>query len=557
LPFATATSSTDLATPAFANIPEGVGVYVLSRGRIYWSVPVGTGDLAGTGNDWKSDATTSKPDFQLQATWFIDGTIGDDDGTGIDAAHPLASGDELMARLQGGKFVLSVAMVITISGTTAIPRLILQPFAATTAASMRISGVPTATLLATTIAVYTPAAANTPVKLTATGVIDWATAGPGGTSLVCDAATRNCRFTMTNGPAVGAHFWGAKAAPDAGDPASVLRVHDMAPSPIGLVGIATVAPANGDAFVVESLPSVQVLDIDFRGQSNGDVFNTVYTPSLRVENLALKYCTVSGYDSLFAPSTMVMFGCSIQNLFAPTGFNQAFGGLTVAGCWVNATSIGNCLIGWGLLTTVGKSVTGTLVRLTIGPGSNVQTGHNTVQGTSLNVLGALYISAGTEFICDATGPGITCVGTVLIASGLRGYGNTTYGMVVKNGARFQYGSTLPTLTGTLGDAQIANNGGTALVLPWSAMPWNDGVYFGTAQLGAGGTVTVAVPYLAAGQKITLGRNTPAGAIGDLSAPAATRTTAQFVLNSSNAGDTSTVDWQTSAYGTGINISRWL
>ena len=30
------------------NTPIGVGIYVISRGRIYWSVPVGKGDIAGT-----------------------------------------------------------------------------------------------------------------------------------------------------------------------------------------------------------------------------------------------------------------------------------------------------------------------------------------------------------------------------------------------------------------------------------------------------------------------------------------------------------------------------
>lgn len=69
------------------------------------------------------------------------------------------------------------------------------------------------------------------------------------------------------------------------------------------------------------------------------------------------------------------------------------------------------------------------------------------------------------------------------------------------------------------------------------------VQTGTATLVAG-TKTVAGVALTANSKILLSRNTPGGAAGDLSAPAASRNTAtgQFVINSASATDTSTVDY---------------
>lgn len=66
---------------------------------------------------------------------------------------------------------------------------------------------------------------------------------------------------------------------------------------------------------------------------------------------------------------------------------------------------------------------------------------------------------------------------------------------------------------------------------------------GTATLAAG-TKAVTGVVLTASSKIQLTRDTPAGTVGDLSAPAASRNTGTgtFVINSANAADTSTVDW---------------
>lgn len=66
---------------------------------------------------------------------------------------------------------------------------------------------------------------------------------------------------------------------------------------------------------------------------------------------------------------------------------------------------------------------------------------------------------------------------------------------------------------------------------------------GTATLVAG-TKTVTGVVITANSKIVLTRDTPGGTVGDLSAPAASRSigSGQFVINSANAADTSTIDW---------------
>lgn len=68
------------------------------------------------------------------------------------------------------------------------------------------------------------------------------------------------------------------------------------------------------------------------------------------------------------------------------------------------------------------------------------------------------------------------------------------------------------------------------------------VQTGTATLAAG-TITVSAT-LTADSKIIYARNTAGGSVGHLNAPAASRNVGagSFVINSSDAGDTSTVDW---------------
>jgi hypothetical protein len=71
---------------------------------------------------------------------------------------------------------------------------------------------------------------------------------------------------------------------------------------------------------------------------------------------------------------------------------------------------------------------------------------------------------------------------------------------------------------------------------------------GTATLGAGGTVTVGpLPSsigLSTNDIILVTKNTPAGTPGYLSVPTGSYNTSArtFVINSTNASDTSTVNW---------------
>jgi hypothetical protein len=77
-------------------------------------------------------------------------------------------------------------------------------------------------------------------------------------------------------------------------------------------------------------------------------------------------------------------------------------------------------------------------------------------------------------------------------------------------------------------------------LDWATVNFRNDEQQGVATLAAG-TATVASRNSNL-RGVTVSRNTPAGAVGDLSAPTATRAADQFVINSASATDTSTVDW---------------
>jgi hypothetical protein len=97
----------------------------------------------------------------------------------------------------------------------------------------------------------------------------------------------------------------------------------------------------------------------------------------------------------------------------------------------------------------------------------------------------------------------------------------------------------------------SDNGAETSTIMWCILPRDFRHCFGgqilpsgIATLGAGGTVTVPAIDFEAGDLIMHWKDTPAGAAGWLECPIATRLDAAgtFVINSSNAGDTSTVGW---------------
>lgn len=161
------------------------------------------------------------------------------------------------------------------------------------------------------------------------------------------------------------------------------------------------------------------------------------------------------------------------------------------------------------------------------PGAN---GANGVNAVSILSAGFLAVGAGNTHSLAVTSSQWMAIGQILVADG------PVHLVVVST----------PTLTlvqatelGYAGDVTGAVAAG-ARISPAGvgSTVWRSG----TATL-VGGTVTVAAT-LSAASKIILSRNTEAGTPGFLEAPAASRNVGAgtFAINSSEAADTSTVDW---------------
>jgi len=140
------------------------------------------------------------------------------------------------------------------------------------------------------------------------------------------------------------------------------------------------------------------------------------------------------------------------------------------------------------------------------------TGTITVISTAFMVVGQVLVISGPAHVrvSAITGPTTATVVALNYAGDIAPATNIVSGAGVSPG-------------GIAGPAAIAVTTGVAILVA--------------------GTVTVATPLVTASSKIFLSRNTPLGALGNLSAPSASRVVGVgFTINSSSATDVSTVDW---------------
>ena len=143
-------------------------------------------------------------------------------------------------------------------------------------------------------------------------------------------------------------------------------------------------------------------------------------------------------------------------------------------------------------------------------------------------------------------------------SNISGNNNAGYGYLFPNRCNATLSST-QNLTGAVANVILGATGSVLLPLTVtmaSLLPINDFERSGTAKLVAG-TVTVTVPHVDwTVQRLTFGRSTPAGpALGNLSAPTASRTTTSFVISSSSLTETSDVEWFISSLKRNILVSN--
>jgi hypothetical protein len=522
-----------LATVAYANVPRGQSVYVLSRFRNYVSVPITNGDAPGTGNDWKSNPNTSAPSQLVVPDWYVDTVAGSDDNPGT-LAQPLLSGQEVVDRRGGGLGTLSAPVTVHVVSTVAAPfRIIADVAGIAHAANFTIQGTRTI-LLSTTVATYTANAGNVAKSMTCTGVADWATAGPAGSSLVGKL------FRVIGGARDGT-VGCIMARNPAGAGNAVARLSQLGTTD-SVVNVNLVA---GDAIQVYDASPCDIIDVNFRGR-------------------------VYDFDPLVFP-TFVVNDCNVANLTA-RGFDNSNLGMHVFGCYLlqsrtfsdasdqtSAPALLCCAIAQLYL---GQFLTVCCAFFPFAPntimnraGQNTGDDSGTYQGVRPLFRSPLINIFRTLYAFDTGGSCFSILwGSKVVSSSggtFRGVAAAGFfGVELYVGATFIYDSAqLPTATGTGGDVQLL--GTPALVLPWTGLPWPDGARSGNgAALVAGAAAPVAVPYVFGTQAVTVAHNTPAGvgSPGTLQVRDADRTTTNLGVRSSLATDAGSFNWAVAPVG---------
>ena len=478
------------------------------------------------------------------ADWYLDGTIGDDANNGTTALTPLKTGAELARRL--GPYALwGQSVTVHILGTGIADGLILRGSMLVAGTHCDVLGHPTLLIDSGTVAAYQAANHATPTasQLKTTGIADW-------------APYQWARLRFTSGTAVGAIAWIARSNP-AGVGADVARI--SRPYRINAASLNTmpqsVVPAPGDAVLVESIPSVPSLDIQIDGPcltTNVAAFGArqlyiegisspqmaLWTPSL----IAGARCVTFGCElgcQLIPPAQIDLGGMSFNNISALVGYADP-----------GYASIGYCntiaVMSGGL---VGKRV----VHIEL-MGSNAALFYTLFQNVHISTeyQNASKLTGIQIFdITNATKTALVHTGRTHI-SDISGDNNAGWGFSLYNGCVIKWTGTI-NLKGAVADAKFGTAPSTDLTQPqiWQASDYaQSGV---SAAMAAGVGVVVTVPwYDNVSQKVTATHATFAGTPGALMVDQFSST--QFLIKSSDALDTSTVNWQISPLGRNIFIS---
>lgn len=505
----------DLAT--FSNTPNGVGAYVISRGRIYWSVPVGRGDVAGTGNDWKSDWTTSDPAFRAQP-WFVD-PAGSDDNTGLDVGHPIATIGELVNRW-GPSPVVSATTITLASGNYGLLQQTLSFATAQTADQVIIVGTPSAALASGTVNTYTAPSTvtNRMYLLKANGLPgnDWT-----------PYVGKRVRFTVS-----GAVCFVLLANPFGlgNDTAEITQVSTLPIAPN--YSSIPFAPGAGIDFVVEDLPFFDRLSIALQSSPSQTTDNTFKAPAtVAVLGINCTFYRVST-ASIEAPSIRT-WGSSFQSL----GDMSGMGGnnsTIFQSCFINVDNFylpGVNYIGCGFKTQNPGVVSSIIMNFWASLNSCTFEG----VGLSIGYGGGFMFNCGA-FNSTVDGVATNAQAAPLVVSGyLLGSGNVR-GMTINNGTIVNKigGFANMKITGIAGDWRF----GAGAMFAWSDAPRAQNYGSFSGQL-AGGTFNVPITNLPADANCwaTARVVSGVGATGVLTCPA--QTTAQVTISSAVATETST------------------
>lgn len=473
--------------------------------------------------------------------WYLDKTAGNDANSGTDAAHPLKTGAELSRRLGPlARWSHSVTVEVLENGLD--DALIVQGALLSRPLHVDIIGKPTQ-LATGTVGAYVKRSHVTREGniLTATGIADltpylWK------------------RVRMTTGIRAGGVFWITKINP-AGGGLNTARVSQMA-----IVSTSDNFqmldnfrdPPVGDSFVIESIPFVPSITTKIDGpaehNAGANAFGRrkLFFGGVDTEDLS----DLSSADS--ALNTVVYFGGRISNWYPRSQLNYA-GRAVIFGCTIyqrTATyyqyfdfcgNVSACAIGDGVNFSSLTSNSAVLACTWQGCGVIISAD---VYASDCQIFDWYPISALSSAVSLNNG-------TLYVGVGLSGYtAGIGRGLTVNNSARVR-GIELINLIGSSGAVYLAAAPAVDLTFA-QVTPCSDFAQKGIATLVAG-TVTLTVPwYDSAVQRVQATHAAFAGTPGILSVQQISNT--QFTIASSNAADTSTVNWSISPLGRNIHFA---
>jgi hypothetical protein len=446
--------------------------------------------------------------------WYINAATGDDSNDGSEA-HPLATSEELTARLAVSVPIDHPVTVHVAQGSYGT--LAVRVSQSTLACPFSFAGEVAYTDIGT-IASYTDrvAATNTAAHLVASGVTDWA---PHVGKLVL----------VTSGAQTGAVCAVAKSNPHSAG-IDVARVSQFAQwSSSTALQSSSVSPAAGSGLALLTLPHIETLAVSAAAPCSNVGTPIADWAAIRLGNLSL------GMVDASATSGVAVDRCTFR-------------------AWAEAQFAGirfNTAQPW-ICRSVGDLRASQYLRL-----SRIAARHVLFLGTGPSTLNVSDQSALTNVLCQGVRTQIEQSSMsdsgAFDASGASGHGvsgskvyvgycqlfniygrdNAQYGARVQSVGRVS-SPVANTITGALGDVVAGTS-----PIPWTALPWQDGERSGEATLVAG-TVDVTVPYVLSTQKMVAGYKTFGGATGSLLAKYVDATTIRIV--SSSATDTSDITW---------------
>ena len=474
--------------------------------------------------------------------WYLDGVTGSDANSGTTAALPLRTGAELLRRL-GPYAIWRASVTIHIGAGGLSDALTVRGLRAAADVNVDVIGTPTA-VLTDTVSAYSAYSHATPVetRITATTTADM-------------TPYQGMRARITSGStALGAVFWVAKVAPGgaANNVFSTNRGCRIdATNTSALFNTSHLQPSANDTFVIESLPQVPQITVALDGPvARG---TTAQWP--------MRTFSIQSVDCPWVDCDCVADGCSV----GPVVFGSKIGPVRTKQLVVQAYSLSRagCNLAYPDARATGFAPLEGFAFCCVCTAAVAQ---YVLTGTAFRGIYLTFVNSGlvvqngaSAVLQDcqcfdtpaAIGAGIVVYGRLATSGGLSGTRNTSYGLGMLDGSAGNLKGT-QNLHGTtsnygIGSTLIQVDTGAKLCQP------DDYAQSGQATLVAG-TKTVTVPWWdPTRQRLTFSRATAGGTIGDLSAPSASRTNTQFVIQSANAADTSTVDWAISPLGRNVLI----